>query len=216
MALEAVNVPAMYDYYRQAIPDKGMLGQIFSYLCGCLMVAAWQGGLPLDYGAALSGRWLHCAEDFDSVSAFVDALLGMQQAFAAEVRRHREYQTGHAVLDKCVAYIYEHTGKRISVNQLAASLGYSTSGLQHLFRQRMGMSLTAYIQREKLRKAKYLLRYTDLTCAAISERLSFSSQSRFSALFRREVGITPMEYRRQGEFGGKQNQSGLASGFGME
>ena len=44
---------------------------------------------------------------------------------------------------------------------------------------------------------KSLLHYTDMTLAEISCYLCFSSQSYFQNVFKKEYGVTPMQYRRQ-------------------
>ena len=58
-----------------------------------------------------------------------------------------------------------------------------------------GISVSAYIRRQKIEMAKNLLQYSDYPIIEIANRLSFSSQSHFIQQFREVTGMTPGKYR---------------------
>ena len=50
--------------------------------------------------------------------------------------------------------------------------------------------------RRKLEEARSLLIYTDKTISEISEYLCFSTQSYFQNVFKKQYGMTPMQFRK--------------------
>lgn len=60
------------------------------------------------------------------------------------------------------------------------------------------MTVGEFITRSKLEEAKTLLIYSEKSLADISFDLCFSSQSYFQRLFKKEYGITPAHFRKQG------------------
>ena len=67
------------------------------------------------------------------------------------------------------------------------------------FKQEVGVSLTRYVQQEKVAEAKRLLRFTDQELGEIAALLGFSSQSHFQTVFKQITGETPMAYRRNSQ-----------------
>ena len=80
---------------------------------------------------------------------------------------------------------------------LSSYVGYAEIYLSRKFRQEMGITVTAYIIRQKIELAKQLLRADNTPISDIAEQLCFSTQSYFSEQFRRVTGLTPGEYRQQ-------------------
>lgn len=84
-----------------------------------------------------------------------------------------------------------------SLSDLAAITGLSVSHFAHAFNAAYGVAPHRYILRRRIDKAKALLGNSDFTIAAISYRLGFSSQSRFTQIFARHTGLTPSAYRSE-------------------
>jgi AraC-like DNA-binding protein len=64
------------------------------------------------------------------------------------------------------------------------------------FREELGIHIGTFITRCKLEEAKILLTYSDKSLADISNYFCFSSQSYFQNVFKKQYGITPMQYRK--------------------
>lgn len=94
---------------------------------------------------------------------------------------------------KCVAYINKNLGKKLTVNSVAEHCKLSSDYLSKLFKDEMGVNLSAYITHQKLELAQTLL-WEGCDNDRVCEALGFSSQSHFISLFKKEYGITPREY----------------------
>jgi two-component system response regulator YesN len=72
----------------------------------------------------------------------------------------------------------------------------SPSHLASLLKERLGLSYITYLTSIRIEQAKKLLRTTDLTVAAIAERVGYPNVTNFYRLFQRETGLTPGAYRQ--------------------
>ncbi|MDD3919906.1 MAG: helix-turn-helix domain-containing protein [Eubacteriales bacterium] len=97
----------------------------------------------------------------------------------------------------CLDEIDLHLHEAIRLPDLAAHIGINPQYLSALFHKEMGVTLTEYILRRRLEAAQNMLKFSDYTCVQIAAFLGFGSQSYFIRLFKREVGMTPREYRRR-------------------
>jgi AraC-like DNA-binding protein len=82
-----------------------------------------------------------------------------------------------------------------TLSDLAALSGLSVSHFSHAFNATYGIAPHRYILRRRIDRAKALLGASDSTISAISSRVGFSSQSRFTQIFSRHTGLTPSAYR---------------------
>lgn len=98
-------------------------------------------------------------------------------------------------LRRTLEYIWDNLGHDVGLNSLAAQLGISPYHFARLFKLSTGLPPHRYVMELKIRKAQELLRNPRLSLAEISYQLGFSSQSHFTAAFRRIVGTTPARYR---------------------
>jgi len=73
---------------------------------------------------------------------------------------------------------------------------YSQTRLNHYFHKFMGETLISYITKRRISFACNLLRSSDSTVLAVSERCGFNNLSNFNRAFKRTLGKTPTEYRK--------------------
>ncbi|MBO2011588.1 helix-turn-helix domain-containing protein [Hymenobacter negativus] len=84
-----------------------------------------------------------------------------------------------------------------TVKYLADKLHTSPRYLTDLLKQETGKTALDHIHRFLLSEAKNLLISTDNTIAQTAYQLGFENPPYFSRLFKKEVGLTPHEYRAQ-------------------
>jgi len=84
-----------------------------------------------------------------------------------------------------------------SIQAGLGTLGCSYGHLARLFRRTYGVTPLAYVNAQRIQRARRLLRDTALSVSEIAHRTGFDEISGFSRLFRKQTGMSPREFRRQ-------------------
>ncbi len=154
-----------------------------------------QKGMELEQAFRMSDFYIQKLDDIHTVQEVRNLHDGMVLDYAEKMRKLRRSDTNSKHINACKEYIYSHIKERITIEDLSDELGVSSSYLSRLFKKETGDSVSAYIRRQKIEKAKNLLRYSEYSIIDIANRLSFSSQSHFIQQFREITGMTPKKYR---------------------
>ena len=131
-----------------------------------------------------------------SLPDLYDLVHGMAHNYAYKVRYVLREKEHSPRLVKMMTYIEEHLTEKIELEQIAEHVNVSRTYASAVFKKEMGITISEFIMHERMLEAKRMLRDTDLTVAAIADRLAFCSQSYFTRNFTEREGMTPVEYRR--------------------
>jgi LacI family transcriptional regulator len=101
-----------------------------------------------------------------------------------------------------VRFIRDNACKGIRVEDVVERIPMSRSVLQRRFRKVLGRSVHEEIVRIRLEEAMFFLRESELPLARIAERAGFRHQEYMGAVFKKSLGVTPRQYRRQWAPGG--------------
>ncbi|MDO4284263.1 MAG: AraC family transcriptional regulator [Eubacteriales bacterium] len=93
------------------------------------------------------------------------------------------------------AYIDDHAGEDLKVEQLAAKCSMSYSYFAKSFHSLYGRSCKEYIELIRICKAEDLLLFTDCDLSYISQETGFADSSHLIKTFRKLKGITPKQYK---------------------
>ena len=94
--------------------------------------------------------------------------------------------------------IAANPGEAFSVTELAAKSSISKTHFINRFRKATGLPPLKFQNECRIRRAKELLRTTDLTIADIALQMGFCSHQHFSGMFTRLVGTPPSLWRTKG------------------
>ena len=95
-----------------------------------------------------------------------------------------------------ISYIMEHYNEKISLEELASPFHFTYNYFQHQFKKQTGYSPKQFLIKRRLDVAKKLLIETSLNCTEISYKCGFTNSAQFSSIFKREIGTSPLEYRK--------------------
>lgn len=91
----------------------------------------------------------------------------------------------------------EDLSRRYTIEELAGALMVSPSALKTYFRGVYGKPVAAYLKELRMQKAADLLRHTDKSVAEVAAAVGYTSQSKFSEVFRKQMGTTPSMWRQR-------------------
>jgi LacI family transcriptional regulator len=112
------------------------------------------------------------------------------------------FAVDHPVVSAALAYISANSHRRIGPGDVAAAVGAETRTLQNYFRGAIQRPVAAEIRRVRIERAKRELTQSDRTLGAIAHDVGFGTIQRLYEVFRRELGVSPGEYRKQRQLRG--------------
>ncbi|MBR5682386.1 MAG: helix-turn-helix transcriptional regulator [Ruminococcus sp.] len=95
-----------------------------------------------------------------------------------------------------IAYIDGHYAEKISLDDIAAAGFVSKRTCGNMFERFLFTPPMKYLNEYRLKRSIELLRGTNMTVTEIGLACGFSGASYYAESFRRELGISPSEYRR--------------------
>ena len=102
------------------------------------------------------------------------------------------------VISDAKLYMSEHfTDPNLMLQDVAKSVNMSNSRFSTVFSQQNGQTFTEYLISLRLGKAKEMLRTTGVKSTQIARECGYNDSHYFSYIFKKNVGITPSEYRAQ-------------------
>lgn len=101
------------------------------------------------------------------------------------------------IIQQCILYMKENLENKVSLEDIAHAVGYSSSHLNTLFSQRTSFSPIEYYNQLKVQRACSYLQFSTLKIKEIAFRLNYYDPFHFSKAFHKEMEITPKEYRKR-------------------
>lgn len=100
------------------------------------------------------------------------------------------------IIKRTREFIHDHLDEPLSLESVAKAVHCNSFYLCKLFKKVTGLSFTEYINQMRLRKAKELLVNQELRISEVAMDAGFQSITHFNRVFRKVVGCSPTEYRR--------------------
>lgn len=134
---------------------------------------------------------------------------GIAQSLAVHVLRQYPDPSGNPArrqrsglpafkLRRVLALMETRLDQEFHLERLAREAGLSEFHFSRAFKRSTGYSPSHFLIRMRMDQARRLLRETHKPIVDVGFEVGYSSPSHFAQLFRREVGVSPREYRDQG------------------
>lgn len=94
-------------------------------------------------------------------------------------------------------FIDQNLASQLTIESIAAHVHLSRSRALHVFKDMYGISPYNYYVKLRLELLQTMLQHTDLSMNEISEQLNFATSNHLSSFFKRYMGISPTQYRKQ-------------------
>ena len=96
-----------------------------------------------------------------------------------------------------IEYMKKNLGQSINIDLIAKNVYLSRSTFIRYFKSVTGFSPLTYLTLLRVKRAKQLLKNTDLTITYIANDCGFFDSSHFEKVFLKHLGVTPSAYRNK-------------------
>lgn len=133
----------------------------------------------------------------------VESLEEMEEllvAFFNRINNHiRQKRTSlnHQLVEEIRRYLDENFAQDITLSAMANQYKISPGYLSLLFTERTGKNFIDYLTERRIKKAKELLKHSDLKIYEISSAVGYNDSFYFSNCFKKVTGVSPSEYRER-------------------
>jgi two-component system response regulator YesN len=138
-------------------------------------------------------------EQLLAASASSEGLRALMRRFLSQALAYRDQRTDHPrqLIEQAKNYIETHyTSDELSLHAVAAQVGWSPSHFSTVFSRATGETFIEYLTRQRMQKAKELLRMTSLPTVEVAYRVGYSNPRYFYAVFKKATGQSPTEFRQ--------------------
>lgn len=101
------------------------------------------------------------------------------------------------MVERLRAFLSSRVSERVTLKELSRFLGYSEKYASDVFQRYMGRPFSKHLRQLRLDKATSMLMEERHTITKIAESVGFSDAFAFSHFFKRALGCSPSEYRKQ-------------------
>lgn len=157
--------------------------------------SAYEGGVHPFYIDAVSSNYARLIEQCHHTAELYDITPYMVRSYCDLVEKRSMNSYSEPVRQILVTVDASLTGD-LSLKRFADELFLNTSYLSTLFKKEMGMTLTDYVNKNRIAYAKKLLKSTTLSIQDIAAKSGIPDIHYFTRLFRREMGVSPREWRK--------------------
>lgn len=204
---DVAGIHAFFDAVARSTPmTEGKLAEdtlrqskniFIGLICMVGKVGAIRGNLDIEQAYQLIDIYTQECERCTSVSQVNQLRYSAIMDFTHRVAEQKHPEAYSNEVYKALQFIKTHTNQSIGIPDVLEHVKKSRSSFMEQFKKETGETIGRYIMKAKLQEAKLLLAYTERPLSAISNFFFFSSQSYFQNLFKKEFGVTPLEYRRK-------------------
>lgn len=99
--------------------------------------------------------------------------------------------------EECLQYLkHNYADSNLNLNTMSFVLGMDSGYLSRLFKEATGSSFSEYLTSLRIEHAKKALRNTNASINVISTESGFANLRTFNRVFKKQEGLTPMEFRK--------------------
>jgi AraC-like DNA-binding protein len=187
-------------------PVTGRIGQmsknyltqdkyIFVSFASLVTRAAIQGGLNAEVAFLLSDVYCQQMDEMTRPQDITVLAYDMALDFCDKVAGQASGVKFSPSVAQCCSFISQNLHHEIKLQDLAKATGLSARTVSIKFKEETGTPVWEHIHRQKMKEAKYLLKYSKNSIVDICSYLQYNSQSYFTKIFRDIYGKTPKQFR---------------------
>ncbi len=111
---------------------------------------------------------------------------------------HKASEKSVSQVETAKEYIRDHYSRDISLDDVSRRVNISPYYFSKIFKEETGEGFVEYLTGIRMDKARELLSTTDLSMKEIGAMVGYADPNYFSRSFKKNVGVTPTEYKTEG------------------
>ena len=147
-----------------------------------------QNGMEMEQAFRLSDFYIQKLDGIHTVEEVQSLHDEMVMDYTEKMRRYFRDNTYSKHINASKEYIYSHIKERITIEDLADSLGVSASYLSRLFKKETGKSFVGYLTGYRMEKAARMLVETNEKSYMIAKSVGYTDPNYFSYVFKYSKG----------------------------
>ena len=156
--------------------------------------AAEQAGVNPIHIDSFSNQSVRQIEELESVEQCQSFQRRLALGYCRLVRKYST--SGYSLpVQKVITCITTDLSADLGLKALAGKLNVTPSYLSSLFRKETGMTLTDYVNQQRIAHAQHLLLNTSFPIKSIAQQCVIADLNYFVRMFKRAAGVTPKVYR---------------------
>ncbi len=163
-----------------------------------LRKAAERGGVHPIHIDRASSEVAMKIESMSSISQTKELMMDIFRTYC-ELVREKSMKELPPIVKQTVIIIESDLSADLSPRLLAAQQGVSLGYLSSIFKKATDLTISEYVRQKRMEYAAYLLRNTNLQVQTVALHNGIMDVQYFSKLFKRQIGMTPTEYRLSGK-----------------
>ena len=92
---------------------------------------------------------------------------------------------------------HNYQNPQLSLKDISTHVHMSNSHMCTMFKKETSVTINQYLTDFRLERAKYYLKNTEYSIVEISQQVGYNDGSYFGRIFRKNLGLTPVEYREE-------------------
>lgn len=153
------------------------------------------GGLNSETAFSMSDHYIQHVEEMQELQVISELFRKACCDFAQRVAETSA--SGYTrPIAQAMNYLRDHVYQPVNLKNTAEAANLSPNYFSKRFRQEVGETPMASLQRLRVEEAKNLLRHSNTELPEISAWLQFSDQSHFTRVFQKHTGVSPGQYRK--------------------
>jgi two-component system, response regulator YesN len=160
-----------------------------------LRKAAEKGGLHSIYIHSISEKYAIQIEKATSIQQLINIQSKSIDDYCDTVKRLSLKKFNYTIR-KAIEFIRTNLDQDLSLEIISKSIGSSSYELSRKFKKETGVSITDYINKQRINEAVSIMENKNLLVTDIAQMVGFNDVNYFTKVFKKIKGITPSEYRK--------------------
>lgn len=102
-------------------------------------------------------------------------------------------------ISEALKHLHDQPQHTWTLENLASQTGMSRAAFAKRFKSLVGLPMFEYLTRLRVQRATHLLRTTPLPIYEVANKVGYESDLAFTKTFKKHTGLTPTQFRKQGD-----------------